>query len=175
MAAQRKQRSSTEDPFDSTSDVVYGTLRRRRPCQLRHDSSKPKKSCEDNPYCLYDCLHPKQGIWEQGDFKFLQFHLGTDFNELHRQDMTTPIRLKNLGATCYLNVLMQCLYQNIIIRNTIYQMFTQENVNSLRSIQVLQNLQEIFAFMDLSVNNTYNLSKFAGNSSSLLNTSDFTS
>lgn len=152
---------------DSALEIVYGPLRRQQPCQLRHDSGKPKKSCQENPYCLHSLLHPKEGIWEHDNAKFLQLHLGTNLNDLHRPDKTIPVRLKNLGATCYLNVLMQCLYQNILIRNTIYQMFTQESVNSLQSQQVLQNLQEIFAYMDLSVNNTYNLSKFAGNGSPL--------
>lgn len=167
MSSAKSRRSSIcqDHVGGSLGSSVYSPLKWRSPCKLRHESFKCKKSCQDNLYCLVNYTHPSEGIWDRDTSKFIQSHLGTNLNDQHRTHLQSPIRLKNLGATCYLNVLMQCLYHNKLIRNTIYEMFIEEDSTSVRNILVLRNLQEIFTFMDLSIHNTYNLSKFAGMSS----------
>ena len=47
--------------------------------------------------------------------------------------LSPPIGLSNLGATCYLNVLLQCLYHNPYIRQSIYNIEATPETNSSSS------------------------------------------
>jgi len=46
-------------------------------------------------------------------------------------ESNVPVGLKNLGATCYLNVLIQTLFQNLIVRDAIFNIIAslQRNHN----------------------------------------------
>jgi hypothetical protein len=70
-----------------------------------------KKNCSKNPWCVYGLGEMKEGIWK--DDLFVEKRCGKSLNSCLRDiDTTTilphpPCGLRNLGATCYLNVLMQ--------------------------------------------------------------------
>ena len=125
-------------------------------------------------------LHSKtEGIWNTSkSSSYIEDRLGESLLKRHRRDLHRPIQLSNLGATCYLNVLMQSLYHNIFIRNAIYNMDTSllsssasdssplnvekthKRAQESRGIQVLRNLQEVFGFMDRSEDSLYELNSF---------------
>jgi ubiquitin C-terminal hydrolase len=77
---------------------------------------KKKKNCHNNPWCIYGLGENKEGLWLNPPNNIMI--LGNDptkhFREINSESKySLPVGLKNLGATCYLNVLMQV--HNIII------------------------------------------------------------
>ena len=72
----------------------------------------------------------------------------------------TPIGLKNLGATCYLNVLIQCLFHNPIIRSCVYALRLDQMDNSIKMIQIMKCLQIAFGHMQYSIEKEYSLTDF---------------
>lgn len=76
---------------------------------------KNKKNCANNPLCVWGLgeRHQNQGLWAEATAKkgdFAARRLGTDPSESIRSDVSRPAGIHNLGATCYLNSLMQCLF-----------------------------------------------------------------
>jgi ubiquitin carboxyl-terminal hydrolase 48 len=75
------------------------------PCEL---ASKKKRNCEHQPNCLHNLgLHSKTGIWAERPLLIKQ--LGVD-PQLYARRADQLVGLSNLGATCYLNSLLQALY-----------------------------------------------------------------
>lgn len=138
---------------------IYAALTGKACKKTDHKSNR--KNCAGNPYCLVNMQMGAQGIWGSKVDAFIDRAVGANLLDRVRNVPSSPIRLMNLGATCYLNVLMHCLYFNIHIRNAVYKTVVNEHKNKEGS-QVLRNLQEVFAFMDCSRDNTFNLSKFTG-------------
>ena len=46
--------------------------------------------------------------------------LGPDPSARRREDLATPAGLRNLGNTCYVNSVLQCLFANVAFRNAVY-------------------------------------------------------
>ena len=73
-----------------------------------------KKNCSSNPWCCFGLGELNVGMWKN-EQQILDSILGDDpFLHQRRAEkdekgerLTPPAGLKNLGATCYLNVLMQ--------------------------------------------------------------------
>lgn len=77
--------------------------------------------------------------------------------------LTPPIGLNNLGATCYLNVLIQCLYQNIMIRDSIMNININNTIeNQTNMDKIVLSLQKTFAHMCYYKSNTFSLKEFTG-------------
>ena len=79
---------------------------------------KNKKNCEYNPNCLYGFVNNKSGVWGPASTLFHSL-LGTD-PEAEKRDPNTPCGLVNLGATCYVNSLLQVLFFDGIFREALY-------------------------------------------------------
>lgn len=91
-----------------------------------------------------------------------------------------PAGLKNLGATCYINALLQCLFQNLLFRDSLFNMTINDDstpsmtassnsgVSCLISStdeksqmqKVLRSLQTAFAHMDKSCKSVYDIEDF---------------
>jgi len=109
-------------------------------CKLTSDH-KNQITCA-NPHCLYDIK---------------TFHVNEE-PEYKLRQADTFVGLKNLGATCYLNSLLQLWFHNINIRNAILNWdplddkYEKQNQtlyieNSYEPMSVIGNLQLIFAQM----------------------------
>ena len=87
--------------------------------------SKNKKNCEFNPNCLYGFVNNKSGIWGPTSTLFHSL-LGPD-PDAEKRDPDTPCGLVNLGATCYVNSLLQVLFFDGIFREALYSWKPRQN------------------------------------------------
>eukprot|EP00960_Hanusia_phi_P006406 183786-Hanusia_phi.AAC.2 len=69
--------------------------------------------------------------------------------------------LKNLGATCYMNSMLQCLYFNKKFRHNIMRLSQDEFPESVRSCQPIQELQKLFANLEISCAKSFDTTMFA--------------
>ncbi|XP_050366869.1 ubiquitin carboxyl-terminal hydrolase 26 [Argentina anserina] len=116
--------------------------------------SKPVcQSCrvntKDNPNCFCGLIPPstgtrKAGLWQK-PAEFLQ-NLGPDPSQDLRASDDCPAGLTNLGATCYVNSILQCLYMNKPFREGIF--LVEPEV--LEQQPVLNQLSRLFAQLHLS-------------------------
>jgi len=98
----------------------------------------------------------------------LVFHINIDFsppNYLRKhknRDSYGFVGLKNQGATCYLNSILQCLYHTPAFRKIVYDMEIDNNEDPSKSIAI--NIQRLFTLMQLSPipPSTYALTKSFG-------------
>jgi len=79
----------------------------------------------------------------------------------------TPTGLTNLGATCYLNVLLQAMFFNKSFRKAVYEFRPPSSSSSSaggskgeRMVVILQELQRVFAHMHLGMARNYNPHEF---------------
>jgi hypothetical protein len=95
--------------------------RSRRPALCHStiaDHSGSRKNCADNPNCLYGLGERKRGIWT--DKGAILAAIGSDPAAAAREPSLIPAGMKNLGATCYLNSLVQSLFHNLLFRAAVY-------------------------------------------------------
>ncbi len=67
---------------------------------------KKKKNCLKNPWCLFGLGEYKEGVWSK-TFKESIPDMTEGLRKKTHGMVSPPCGLKNLGATCYLNVLVQ--------------------------------------------------------------------
>ena len=124
--------------------------------------------------CFYLINWKLQGIWNDRDEKLrVQDFIGADARDKRRLEIDgkflTPVGLVNLGATCYLNALVQSLYHNLLIRDAIFNLnanvdgsiLNENSTGSTKMDLVLQSLQKIFGYLWESDRSTYSLNDFA--------------
>lgn len=99
---------------------------------------------KDNPNCFCALIppsngHRKSGLWQKNQDLILS--LGPDPCKDLRSSVDTPAGLTNLGATCYANSILQCLYMNTSFRAGIFSL----EPKTLSQVPVLGQLARLFA------------------------------
>ncbi|KAG9070684.1 hypothetical protein KI688_008223 [Linnemannia hyalina] len=110
--------------------------------------------CKDgNPHCLN---YMGQEQWEKED-AFDKYHATfsrkTD-PELSKRNPDCPAGMKNLGATCYANSLLQVWFHDLPFRDAICR--SRFRTDADKSSDALYQLQHLFALLDYGTKNTYN-------------------
>ncbi|KAI1316284.1 hypothetical protein EDD11_010192 [Mortierella claussenii] len=110
--------------------------------------------CKDgNPHCLN---YMGQDQWENDDAfdKYFAERARGPNPELALRPKDTPAGMKNLGATCYANSLLQVWFHDLAFRNAIYQCHFEQNGD--KSMNALYQLQLLFAHLDRGSKEFYN-------------------
>lgn len=99
---------------------------------------------KDNPNCFCGFIPPsngarKSGLWQK--MSDIVQSLGPDPCKDLRSSTDRPIGLTNLGATCYANSILQCLYMNTLFRRGIFSI----EPDLLKQHAVLDQLARLFA------------------------------
>jgi len=97
----------------------------------------------------------KQGIWKQSE-TFCKKLFGKNPRDRIR-DGDVPVGLTNLGATCYVNSLLQCMFMNGKFREFIFNLRER---TLTKGMQILNELQQIFVHLQCSTQKSWNPSAF---------------
>ncbi|KAF8958297.1 Ubiquitin carboxyl-terminal hydrolase 48 [Entomortierella lignicola] len=110
--------------------------------------------CKDgNPHCLN---HMGQDQWEKEDALDKYFDMITIKSnpEILKRPIDTPAGMKNLGATCYANSLLQVWFHDLAFRDAIYRCRFSEDVD--KTMNALYQLQLLFLHLDKGIRTYYN-------------------
>lgn len=104
---------------------------------------------KDNPNCFCGLIPPpngsrKSGLWQKTSD--ILDSLGTDPSSDLRSSLESPAGLTNLGATCYANSILQCLFMNKLFREGIF--CVEQDV--LKQQPVIDQLAKLFAQLHAS-------------------------
>lgn len=108
-----------------------------------------RMNTKDNPNCFCGLIPPpngsrKTGLWQK--ISDIVQALGPDPCKDLRASANSPAGLTNLGATCYANSILQCLYMNKSFR----QGFFSVEPDVLKQHPVLDQLARLFAQLHAS-------------------------
>ncbi|ERM99417.1 hypothetical protein AMTRI_Chr12g267000 [Amborella trichopoda] len=145
----KKQKLHSEDTgseilrkINSTGEVTQDDIR------VLYQIEKPicqgcRVNTKDSPNCFCGLIPPPSGSRKTGLWQRLSDHilaLGPDPCKDFR-DSKVPAGLTNLGATCYANSILQCLYMNTAFRAGIFSV----ELDLLKQHPVLYELSRLFA------------------------------
>ncbi|CAN6470166.1 unnamed protein product [Victoria cruziana] len=103
-----------------------------------------RMNLKDSPNCFCGLVppvngHRKSGLWQKTSE--IVTVLGPDPADEFRCLNESPAGLTNLGATCYANSILQCLYMNTTFRNGLFSL----EPDILKQYPVLDQLSRLFA------------------------------
>ncbi|XP_065881079.1 ubiquitin carboxyl-terminal hydrolase 26 isoform X2 [Euphorbia lathyris] len=108
--------------INTTGDITNGDVNKL------YMVSKPvcqgcRVNTKDNPNCFCALIPPpngsrKSGLWQK--LSEIVLGLGDDPGKNLRASADSPAGLTNLGATCYANSILQCLYMNTSFRDGVF-------------------------------------------------------
>ncbi|KAG0348422.1 hypothetical protein BG005_011542 [Podila minutissima] len=110
--------------------------------------------CKDhNPHCLN---YMGQDQWEREDALVRYLNLADDKPnpETSKRSEGRPAGMKNLGATCYANSLLQVWFHDPEFRKSIYSCEFEQSGD--KSMNALYQLQLLFSFLDRGIRDIYN-------------------
>lgn len=104
---------------------------------------------KDNPNCFCGLIpapsgNRKSGLWQKTSEIVASF--GPDPCKDLRASLRSPAGLTNLGATCYANSILQCLYMNKSFREGVFSV----EAEVLKEQPVLYQLARLFALLRAS-------------------------
>ncbi|KAL5727162.1 ubiquitinyl hydrolase 1 [Ranunculus cassubicifolius] len=104
---------------------------------------------KDNPNCFCGLVPPpngfrKSGLWQKSSD--ILASMGPDPSEDLRVSIDLPAGLTNLGATCYANSILQCLYMNTSFREGVFSV----EADLLDQLPVLNQLSRLFVQLNSS-------------------------
>lgn len=117
------------------------------------DHEKRPHNCLENPNCLYGLGEFKKGIWQSRPsiFKRLRTNPAEYVRDL---DGSIPCGLRNRGATCYLNSMLQCLFMSLPFRKAVYQWTPKKHCPKERVNHMLA-LQRVFMHLEYGKKSFY--------------------
>ncbi|OQR84625.1 ubiquitin-specific protease [Achlya hypogyna] len=166
MAKLKRKRGSMEGA--PGMDDPYGTLLPACRIEDHHSAKKPgpkKKgpmgrrrldNCSENPNCLFGLGEHIEGIWKAIPVPLEA--LGKDPSETIRTDVdgsiddrSTPCGLRNLGATCYVNSMVQVLFMDLAFRKAVHEWQPNDSTTVAPALLgQMHALQRLFAYMQFS-------------------------
>lgn len=158
----RAKRQRSVEPRDARLEDPY--LLQRTPCRAadHHRKKSALRNCADNPNCLFGLGERQRGVWKPN--ALIRRAFGDDPRERQRATTKThrlmPCGLRNLGATCYLNSMLQCLFVNLPLRRAVFEWEPKPQVDAEQTSQ-MRALQKLFAQMQLGSESFYDPAEFA--------------
>lgn len=147
-----------------------------------------RKNDAENPRCLIGLGEGREGVWAQkpqflealspNPSQRLRSELppptqaggkavpasaragAVDGDKTKKEKLLMPVGLVNLGATCYLNAQLQCLYHQLPFRRAILQAPLDAIADS-KHRQIMESLQLIFGHMYAGTAAAHNIADFA--------------
>ncbi|KAK4348873.1 hypothetical protein RND71_031628 [Anisodus tanguticus] len=151
------KRNRLDDYAETTAEIFRNVLSTRQVTE--DDVNQPymiwKPACQgcrvntkDNPNCFCGLTPPtngsrRSGLWQKTSE--VVNALGPDPSDDRRASPETPAGLTNLGATCYANSILQCLYMNKSFRDGVFSI----EPDVLKQQPVLDQLALLFAKLHL--------------------------
>ncbi|KAF9113644.1 hypothetical protein BGX27_001119 [Mortierella sp. AM989] len=125
------------------------------PGSAKGNSACTATRCKDgNPHCLN---YMGQDQWEKEDAFDNYFAMIAEIKpnpEVLKRPTGIPAGMKNLGATCYANSLLQVWFHDLAFRDAIYRCrFKEDSENSMNA---LYQLQLLFVHLDHGLKCSYN-------------------
>ncbi|EQC37452.1 hypothetical protein SDRG_05055 [Saprolegnia diclina VS20] len=127
---------------------------------------RPATNCSENPNCIFGLGEYMEGIWKThpavldalGDNPSLAVR-----TRVTEDGPSTPCGLRNLGATCYVNSMVQVLFMDLAFRRAVHEWKPNDRSHvDVGRLGQMQALQRLFASMQLSTKSFADPQAFSG-------------